>query len=138
MKRKRSMSPVFPTNAEQSILGVLWEIGEGTVENIVDRLPSRPPANYKTVQSLLRIMGNKGFVTHTVKGRAFVFRPRISREAVGGGMTKHLLERTFRGSHYELVMNLLDANPVKNAELDELEALIHEYRKRQRLGEPPE
>ena len=105
-------------------------MGEGSVENIVERLPSNPPANYKTVQSLLRIMEGKGFVKHAAKGRAFVFIPRITREEVGGGMTKQLLERTFQGSHSALMMNLLDANPVKDEELDELEALIQEYRDR--------
>ena len=59
----------LPTNAELLILNALWDLRDGTVENIVDRLDPSPPANYKTVQSLLRIMESKGFVRHTLRGR---------------------------------------------------------------------
>lgn len=134
-RRGSKATQLLPTNAEQAVLRALWEMGEGTVENIVERLPSSPPANYKTVQSLLRIMERKGFVKHAAKGRAFVFIPRITREEVSGGMTKQLLERTFQGSHSALMMNLLHWNPVKDEELDELEALIQEYRERKNKGQ---
>ena len=108
----------------------LWEHGESTVEDVVGRLSSSRPPNYKTVQSLLRIMERKGFVQHTQRGRAFVFKPRVTRDEVGGRLTKHLLERTFGGSPSALMMNLLDRNTVNERELNELEALIHDYRQR--------
>lgn len=120
----------LPTNAELTILNVLWELREATVDDVVARLPSNPPANYKTVQSLLRIMENKRFVRHTVRGRAFVFSPRVTRDEVGGSLTKNLLDRTFQGSASALMMNLLDSNHVNNKELDALEALIQGYRER--------
>jgi BlaI family transcriptional regulator, penicillinase repressor len=126
---------VLPTNAELSILSALWELEEGTVEDVIDRLPSGNSVNYKTVQSLLRIMENKGLVHHTVRGRAFVFKPRVTRDEVGGRLTKHLLDRTFQGSCSALMMNLLDSTDVKDQELDELEALIQEYRDRKKTGE---
>jgi BlaI family transcriptional regulator, penicillinase repressor len=120
----------LPTNAELLILNVLWDLRDGTVEDIVGRLGPSPPANYKTVQSLLRIMESKGFVRHTHRGRAFVFSPCLTRDEVGGSLAKRLLDRTFQGSAPALMMNLLDRNPVNDQELDELEALIRHYRQR--------
>jgi BlaI family transcriptional regulator, penicillinase repressor len=120
----------LPTNAELAILNALWELAEATVDDVVARLPSNPPANYKTVQSLLRIMENKRFVRHTVRGRAFVFSPRVTRGEVGGSLTKNLLDRIFRGSASALMMNLLDSNHVNKKELDALEALIQGHRER--------
>src|SRR5580658_4348517 len=131
--RRRSGSRsrrTLPTNAELLILNALWDLQEGTVEQIADRLPTSPPANYKTVQSLLRIMERKGFVRHTIRGRAFVFTARLTRDEVGGSLAKHLLDRTFQGSASALMMNLLDRNPINDRELEELEALIHDYRER--------
>ena len=131
--RRRSGSRsrrTLPTNAELLILNALWDLQEGTVEQIADRLPTSPPANYKTVQSLLRIMERKGFIRHTIRGRAFVFTARLTRDEVGGSLAKHLLDRTFQGSPSALMMNLLDRNPVNDRELEELEALIHDYRER--------
>jgi BlaI family penicillinase repressor len=131
--RRRSISTsrtALPTNAELLILNALWDLRDGTVEDIVDRLGPSPPANYKTVQSLLRIMESKGFVRHTLRGRAFVFNPCVTRDEVGGRLVKRLLDRSFRGSASALMMNLLDCNPVNDQELDELEALIQDYRER--------
>lgn len=132
---KSTARRALPTNGELSILNALWDLGEGTVEDVIDRLPSGNSVNYKTVQSLLRIMENKGLVHHTVRGRAFVFKSRVTRDEVGGRLTKQLLDRTFQGSCSALMMNLLDSSDVKNQELDELEALIQEYRGRKKKSE---
>jgi BlaI family penicillinase repressor len=130
-RRSHSRSKVvLPTNAELLILDVLWNFGEGTVEDVVDRLPSNPRANYKTVQSLLRIMENKGFVEHKTRGRAFVFIPSVSRDETQVGLARRLLDRNFQGSYAAMLMNLLDSNHVKERELDELEALIRRYREK--------
>ena len=70
--RRRSRSALktgVPTDAELLILRALWDYGESTVEDVVGRLSSNRPPNYKTVQSLLRIMERKGFVQHTRRGR---------------------------------------------------------------------
>jgi BlaI family transcriptional regulator, penicillinase repressor len=136
--KRRSWSrarKALPTNAELQILDALWTLGEGTVEDVVACLPSSPRANYKTVQSLLRIMEGKRFVRHTTRGRAFVFNSCVTRDEVGGSLTKHLLDRTFQGSCSALMMNLLDSNSVKDQELDELEALIQGYRERKNKDE---
>src|SRR6202795_5131977 len=135
-RRSRSRSKVvLPTNAELLILDVLWNLGEGTVQDIVDRLPSNPRANYKTVQSLLRIMENKGFVQHKTRGRAFIFISRVTRDEVGGVSAKRLLERNFQGSYTAMLVNLLDGNHVKEQELNEIEALIQRYREQKTKGE---
>jgi predicted transcriptional regulator len=121
---------VLPTDAELVILDALWELGEGTVEDIVNRLPSNPRANYKTVQSLLRIMESKGFVEHKTRGRAFVFMSRVTRDEVRLVSAKRLVDRNFQGSHTAMLMNLLDSNHIREDELDELEKLIQRYRER--------
>jgi predicted transcriptional regulator len=121
---------VLPTDAELAILDALWELGEGTVEDIVNRLPSNPRANYKTVQSLLRIMESKGFVEHKTRGRAFVFMSRVTRDEVRLVSAKRLVDRNFQGSHTAMLMNLLDSNHIREDELDELEKLIQRYRER--------
>jgi BlaI family transcriptional regulator, penicillinase repressor len=120
----------LPTDAELIILDGLWELEEGTVEEVANRLPSNPRANYKTVQSLLRIMENKGFVQHKMRGRAFVFMPCVTRDEVGRLSAKRVVDRNFQGSHTAMLMNLLDGNHIREGELVELEKLIQQYRER--------
>jgi predicted transcriptional regulator len=66
---------VLPTPGELRLLQVLWRIREGTIDDILKASGEDLPPNYKTVQTLLRIMERKGQVDHKQQGRAFLFRP---------------------------------------------------------------
>jgi BlaI family transcriptional regulator, penicillinase repressor len=123
---------LLPTRAELRILHVLWDLGQGTVEDVVTHPLSAPRPNYKTIQTLLRIMEQKGFVRHVSRGRVFVFVPRVTREEVGKLSVRNLLEQNFGGSAAELLVNLLEANPVDETELERLESLIKTYRTQRR------
>ncbi len=121
---------VLPSRGELRILQALWELESGTVEDVInhDRSPVKP--NYKTTQTLLRIMEDKGFVRHSNRGRVFVFEPMVSREQVGRQSVKALLEQNFGGSPTQLVMNLIEGTKVDEPALAELERLIHSYRQK--------
>ncbi len=119
---------VLPTRAENKILQVLWELGQGTVDDVINHPSQNPKPNYKTTQTILRIMEEKGLVRHMSRGRVFVFEPCVSREQVGRLSVKTLLQQNFGGSPTELLVNLLEAGPVKESELEELEALIRKHR----------
>jgi len=119
---------VLPTRAELRILQVLWDLGNGTVEDVISHSTISPRPNYKTTQTILRIMEEKGLVRHVSRGRVFVFEPCVTRVQVGRLSVQTLLQQNFGGSPAELLINLLEAGPVKESELEELEALIRNYR----------
>ena len=133
-KLSKSSRTQIPTAGELRLLHVLWEKGEATVEDVVNAHPVRNRPNYKTTQTLLRIMEEKGFIKHSCRGRVFVFTPLISRKAVSQRSLKALLSQNFGGSATGLFLNLLEAAPVKEKDLDELEFHIREYRKKSGLG----
>ena len=128
VKRK----PVLPSRRELHILQALWELGEATVEDVVQHPISSPTPNYKTTQTLLRIMESKGLVRHFSRGRVFVFLPQVTREQVGRLSVQTLLKQTFSGSPAELVVNLLAATSIDESELEELESLIRNYREQKK------
>lgn len=132
-------SKVLPTRSELRILNALWDLEQGTVEDVTrHRSFSRRP-NYKTTQTLLRIMEQKGLVRHLIRGRVFLFVPCVTREEVGQVSVRRLLEQNFGGSPAELLVNLLESAPVDESELQELESLIRKYRmqKRDSSGHEP-
>jgi predicted transcriptional regulator len=100
------------------------------VEDVVDAHPPKERPNYKTTQTLLRIMEQKGFITHESRGRVFVFRPLVSRKTIDHMSIQALVSRNFRGSAAGLLINLLEASSIKKKQLDEIEVYIREYRKR--------
>jgi BlaI family transcriptional regulator, penicillinase repressor len=127
--------PSVPTPAEMRLLQILWDREEATVEDVVNAHPAKEQPNYKTTQTLLRIMEQKRFIAHESRGRVFVFKPLVSRKTIDHLSVQALISRNFHGSAAELVVNLLETSPIKNKELDELEAYIREYRKKRGLGE---
>ena len=132
-REKQQLS--VPTPAEMRLLQVLWDREEATVDDVVNAHPEKERPNYKTTQTLLRIMEQKGFITHESRGRVFVFRPLVSRKTIDQLSIQALVSRNFRGSASGLLINLLESSPIKEKQLDELEAYIREYRKRYQLGD---
>ena len=128
---KERRQPPLPTAAEMRLLQFLWDLEEATVEDVVNAHSEKERPNYKTTQTFLRIMEQKGLVTHETRGRVFVFRPLVSRKTIDHLSVKALVSRNFRGSAAGLLINLLEASLIKKKELDELEAYLQEYRKKE-------
>src|SRR5438309_1411648 len=81
---------------------------------------------FNTVQTLLRIMEEKGLVRHRAEGRTFVYEPTYARDRV----TARLLNRVFDGALDQVVLSLLQAKDATEDELRGLERLIAEARRR--------
>jgi BlaI family penicillinase repressor len=124
-----------PTTAEMRLLQILWDLKEGTVEDVVNAHPEKERPHYKTTQTLLRIMENKGFIAHESRGRVFVFKPLATRKAIDQMSVQALVSRNFHGSAAGLLINLLESSSIKRKELDELESYMREYRKKYELGD---
>ncbi len=126
MATRKNSSP--PTRAELRIMQALWDLGSATIDEIIHHPSFSSPPNYKTTQTILRIMEEKGLARHTSRGRVFVFEARVTREQVGRLSVRTLLDQNFGGSPVKLLVNLLEAGPVDERELEELEALIRNFR----------
>jgi BlaI family penicillinase repressor len=124
-----------PSERELEILKVLWELGEGSVRDVHERLHPQGEAHFNTVQTLLRIMESKGLVAHRAEGRTFIYFAKHSREKV----TRRFLHKVFDGSLDQLVLSLLQTENASADELKELERLIAKARRakqsRQEEGE---
>src|SRR5437588_10044668 len=114
-----------PTARELEILKVLWEHGPCSVRVVHRLLPSDKDLAYNTVQTLLRIMEEKGLVTHHVEGRTFVYTPCFSRDE----SAVRFLDRVFDGAADELVQSLLRSERLRPDELERVHALIAKARR---------
>jgi predicted transcriptional regulator len=128
MAEQLNLNVILPTRGEMRILNVLWELGQATVDEVIKHPSFGTPPNYKTTQTLLRIMEEKGLARHVNRGRVFVFSPCVTREQVARLSVQNLLEQTFAGSLTEMMVGVIEAGSVKESELEELESLIRRYR----------
>lgn len=136
MADQLNLNVILPTRGEMRILNVLWEMGQATVDEVIKHPSFGTPPNYKTTQTLLRIMEEKGLARHINRGRVFVFSPCVTREQVAKLSVQNLLEQTFAGSLTEMMVGVIEAGSVKESELEELESLIRRYRtQRSNAGE---
>lgn len=123
------MAVPAPSERELDILKVLWDLGEGSVRRVHEQLCPRGECAFNTVQTLLRIMEDKGLVAHRAEGRTFIYRPLFTREQASSGF----LNRVFNGALDQFVLSMLQNEDVSAQELKELEQLIaRARRKRQR------
>jgi len=115
-----------PTPRELEILGILWNKGEATVRDVYEVMRESEDVAQNTVQTFLRMMEEKGLVEHTTRGRAFVYRPKYGRERSLRGF----LDRVFGGAADQLVLSLLRAKRLSDRELDAIEQMLRDARKK--------
>lgn len=115
------------TNYELELMDVLWQRGEGTVQDVCDGL-GRDLA-YTTVMTTLNLLAQKKGVLQRVKqGRAFVYRPLVTRDDVSRSVLGELRDVLFGGRLPSLMLNIIsedgvsreDAAAIRQA-LDDLE-----------------
>lgn len=111
------------TDAEARVMTVLWEKKRATVAAVVAGLHRRA-VNYSTIQTLLRILETKGYVTHEKEGRAFVYRPLINQKQARRRALSHLVSRLFNNSPGLLVLNVLEDGQIDPKELERLRELL--------------
>jgi BlaI family transcriptional regulator, penicillinase repressor len=110
------------TEAELRIMDALWREGSGTVQQVVDWLPS--PLAYNSVLTTIRTLEKKGHVKHVKDGRAHIYEPVIGREAATRSEIRHLVGRFFRNSHEALVLNILQDEAIDAADLKRLRRML--------------
>lgn len=118
------------TDGELRLMRVLWRQGPSTVAAVVDAVGGANPPAYNTVQTMMRILERKGFVTHRKDGRAFVFDALVDESHARKSAIRHMLDRFFDNSPGTLVLSLLEHDDVPDAELLQLRRLVqrHEWR----------
>jgi predicted transcriptional regulator len=118
----RTKSPAL-TDAEARVMAVLWDRETATVADVVAALKKRP-VTYSTVQTILRILETKGYVTHDKVDRAFVYRAVVNQAQARRRALRHLVGRLFDGSPSLLVSNVLADETIDRDELRRLKELI--------------
>ncbi len=108
------------TKAEEQFMQVLWEIEQGSVQDIIDELPEPKPA-YNTVSTIIRILETKEFVGHKAKGRGYIYFPLIKKADYSNQSLQKLVDGYFDGSFKSLVSFFVKKNDV---DLNELETIL--------------
>lgn len=115
----RAMSP-----SETEILRLVWQLDQATVQQVCDALPARRRIAYKTVQTLLRRLEEKGYLRHRIEGKAHLFYPAVERRAVVKRTVLDFLDRLFGGDPRPLMQFLAEDGHIDAQDIERLKDLI--------------
>lgn len=105
-------------------MDIIWKLAPVPVQGVVDALPADLNLAYSTVLTTMRILEEKGFLTHTKEGRAFVYSPVVERKDASRSALREVLDRFFGSKPELLVQNMIDEGDITTNELAKLKMLI--------------
>jgi BlaI family penicillinase repressor len=126
VKPKKSV----PTNQELEILKVVWQRGPSTVREVYQDLLKQRKIAYTTVLTMMGILEQKGHLKKKAGEKAYVYTAAKPQAQVTEGMVKEFVNRVFNGSAKPLLVHLVEDQGISSEELDEIEALVRDRRKK--------
>jgi BlaI family penicillinase repressor len=120
LRRKKSGPSKSLGEIEQAVLETLWQLGPSTAEDCRATLAPTHPMKDSTVRTVLRRLEEKGFLTHEVQGRTYVYRTAEARQSVAARAAKQLADRFCGGSMEQLLVGMVDNDVLDAAELERL------------------
>jgi len=112
------------TEAELRIMRIIWKTGESSVSDVHLAMPAANRLAYNTILTMMRILEQKGYLERHKSGRAHVYRPLVSSAQARRRAVKHLLRSLFDDSPEQLVLAVLQDEPLSPEEIARLRELI--------------
>ena len=115
---------------ERQIMDILYKLGQATAEQVREALPDAPTNS--AVRGMLRLLEEKGFVTHDWDGPRHTYRPTADPAQVQKSAARHLLQTFFNNSMESAVAAMLGVadRSLTAEELDRLSSLIDQARRK--------
>ena len=115
------------TDRELEVMRVFWETEDATAAEIRDSLAEQGrDLAYTTVATLIRILGDKGFLKQTNSERPYKYRAIRSFQEVSSNLLKDMVQRVFGGSREQLLIRLLDQKKLNARERKVLKQILED------------
>ena len=112
---------------ERELLSIVWRLGTVTADQAREELAR--PLKDSTVRTVLRRLEEKGYLTHSVESRTFLYRPAESRQRVAARAARRIVDWFCEGSVEALLVGLVDQKALDRGELERLAKRIAEAQK---------
>ncbi|MDO6425611.1 MULTISPECIES: BlaI/MecI/CopY family transcriptional regulator [Thalassotalea] len=121
---------VKPTEAELTLLNILWQIGPATVRQVHETVSQTQRTGYTTVLKILQIMHEKSLVIRDESNRAHVYAAANSEMQTQSSLIRDLITRAFGGSTSKLVMRALNESTSKE-DIADIRKLLNDLEKQE-------
>ena len=121
MRKKKSD---LLTEVELEFMNELWAMGEGTVRDVLDRLPDDRNLAYTSGATILRILEQKKYVTSRKEGKSHVYIPALAKDTYQSRSLKDLSMKLFDDAPASLVARLVNDDALTEEALGQIRALV--------------
>jgi predicted transcriptional regulator len=122
MRQKKKVE--FLTEVELEFMTELWALGEGSVRDVLAQLAPERNLAYTSAATILRIMEQKNFVTSEKRGKTFVYKPMLAKDAYQSKTLRNLSDKLFDGTPATMVARLVNDQGMSEQALEEIRALL--------------
>lgn len=112
------------TDVELEFMTELWALGEGSVREVLDRLPPERNLAYTSGATILRILDDKGFVSSRKEGKTLIYTPVLEKDTYQTRSLRNLSRTLFDDTPASLVARLVDDAGLTASDLKEIRALV--------------
>ena len=113
------------TRAEEEVMQILWIMGKGFVNDMLQQFPEPKPA-YNTVSTIVRILEKKGFAGHNAFGKTHEYFPLVSKEDYTRQFMGTVVKGYFDNSLRKLVSFFTGDKSMSVKEMEEIQKIIDE------------
>lgn len=124
MKNNAEKLPAL-TKGEESVMQILWSLGDGLVYDIIDKM-DEPKPKYSTVATFIKMLETKGYVTHREEGRFYRYYPTFERDGYAQRVLRSVLNTYFDGQIANLVAFYVESEDPSKTELTALAEQIND------------
>lgn len=105
------------TRYELELMDILWNLEQGTVQDVCDKL-ERNLAYTSVMTTLNLLVSRKNVLSREKQGRAFVYRPIVTRDEVCRSVLSDLKAVLFGNKMSSLVLNLIAEDEANEVDAD--------------------
>jgi BlaI family penicillinase repressor len=120
------------TRAEEQVMQVLWKIKKGFVKDILEHFDDPKPA-YNTVSTIVRILQEKGFVTHKAYGRTHEYYPVVTKSEYSKSHLSTFVNDYFSNSFEKMVSFFAKEKSISLHEMEEIMKIMDNEVKKQKI-----
>ena len=116
------------TDLQQAILDLIWARGSATAEQLRAALAAKFPLKDSSVRTLLRRLEARGYLTHHLDGKIFVYEAAIPAQRVAAGAVRQIIKRFWAGSAEQFLAGMVDEKVLSPEEIHKLAKRVKKAR----------
>jgi predicted transcriptional regulator len=116
------------TELQHAILDVVWRARGATADQVREGLASSHRLKDSTVRTLLRRLEERGYLSHRVEGKVFVYEAAAAPRSLAARSVQQIIERFWAGSAEQFLAGMVDERVLTPAQIRKLAEKIRKRR----------